>query len=85
MTRSLQAVYEHGVLRPLEPLALAEHQQFTVTLSDHADDSLVDTAFLRYLESQADEAIELADVRTALAKIHGSMASDFHGERDDRS
>jgi predicted DNA-binding antitoxin AbrB/MazE fold protein len=34
MTRSLQAVFEKGALRPLEPLRLKEHQQVTVTVSD---------------------------------------------------
>jgi predicted DNA-binding antitoxin AbrB/MazE fold protein len=34
MTRSLQAVFEKGVLRPLEPLPLKVHQQVTLTVSD---------------------------------------------------
>lgn len=32
----LEAVYEHGVLRPLEPLALPEHQRVRLTLEDPA-------------------------------------------------
>ena len=32
MAIHLEAVYEQGVLRPLEPLALAEHQQVRVTV-----------------------------------------------------
>src|SRR5437667_272361 len=44
MTRSLQAVYEKGVLRPLEPLALSEHQEVTVTVCDqeHAEGEWAD-------------------------------------------
>lgn len=34
MTRQLEAVYEQGVLRPLEPLSLAEHQRVRLTLED---------------------------------------------------
>jgi predicted DNA-binding antitoxin AbrB/MazE fold protein len=34
MAIHLEAVYEHGVLRPLEPLALAEHQRVRVTVED---------------------------------------------------
>ena len=34
MVRQLDAVYEHGVLRPLEPLALPEHQRVRLTLDD---------------------------------------------------
>ena len=84
MTRSLQAVYENGVLRPLEPLGFNEHQQVTVTVTDYENGDLVDTAFLRYLETQADESVTLEEVRSALAKIPGSMVEDFRKERDDR-
>jgi len=83
MTRSLQAIYEKGVLRPLEPLALQEHQLVTVTVSDQEDGDWVDTAFLRYLETQADESVTLEQVRSALAKIPGSMVEDFRRERDE--
>lgn len=31
MSKSLKAVYENGVFRPLEPVELAEHQEVTVT------------------------------------------------------
>ncbi|MBL8295467.1 MAG: antitoxin family protein [Bryobacterales bacterium] len=34
MPRELEAVYEHGVLRPLEPLSLAEHQRVRLTLEE---------------------------------------------------
>jgi predicted DNA-binding antitoxin AbrB/MazE fold protein len=36
MTRNLQAVYEKGVLRPLEPLDLREQQLVNVTITDEA-------------------------------------------------
>lgn len=84
MTRSLQAVYEKGVLRPLEPLPLREHQQVTVTVSDAEEDYCWDAAFLHYLETQADESVSLDQVRAALGKIPGSMTEDFRSERDER-
>ena len=34
MIRTVKAVYENGVLRPLEPLELAEHQPVTVTVDE---------------------------------------------------
>jgi len=34
MSRHLEAIYEQGVLRPLEPLALAEHQRVRLTLDE---------------------------------------------------
>jgi predicted DNA-binding antitoxin AbrB/MazE fold protein len=85
MTRSLQAVYEHGVLRLLEPHSLAEHQQVTVTISDQAEDEWLDASFLHYLEPQADDSIDISQVRTALSKISGSMTGDFQLERNERS
>ena len=36
MVRQLDAVYEQGVLRPLEPLALPEHHRVRLTLEDQA-------------------------------------------------
>ena len=32
------AVYEAGVLRPLEPLELEEHQHVTLTIDEYSDD-----------------------------------------------
>ncbi|MDZ7621768.1 MAG: antitoxin family protein [Candidatus Competibacteraceae bacterium] len=34
MNKSLKAVYENGVFRPLEPVELVEHQEVTVTVPD---------------------------------------------------
>jgi predicted DNA-binding antitoxin AbrB/MazE fold protein len=83
MTRSLRAIYEKGVLRPLEPLALQEHQQVTVTVSDQEEEDWGDAAFLRYIEAQADESVTLDQVRSGLAKIPGSTVEDFRRERDE--
>lgn len=84
MTRSLQAVYEKGVLRPLEPLPFQEQQQVTVTVSDVTEGDWLDSAFLRHLETQADDNVTLEQVRSTLAKIPGSLADDFHREREER-
>jgi uncharacterized protein (DUF1778 family) len=35
----LQAIFENGVLRPLEPLNLSERQRVTITISEEAADS----------------------------------------------
>ena len=34
MTRQLEAVFEHGVLRPVEPLSLPENQRVLLTIAD---------------------------------------------------
>jgi len=35
MTKTIEAVYENGVLRPAEPLPLKEHQIVTVTVEQN--------------------------------------------------
>ena len=85
MTRRLQAIYERGMLRPLEPLPLSEHQEVRVTVCDDENGEWPDTAFLRYLELEADDSVTIEEVRASLSKIPGSMAADFQCERDERS
>ena len=85
MTQSVRAIFEHGVLRPLEPVLLQEHQQVTLTLTDSENGDWSDSAFLCSIEGDADESVSLEQVRAGLAKISGSMADDFHHERDERS
>jgi predicted DNA-binding antitoxin AbrB/MazE fold protein len=86
MTRDLKAVYENGVLRPLESLPFGEKQIVTITVSDGADvpDDLVDTEFLADCQTLADDSVTLEQVRAALAKIPGSMAEQIICERADR-
>ena len=45
MTKRVEAIYENGVLRPLEPVNLLEHQRVTVTLNAPEEDWL-DTGLL---------------------------------------
>lgn len=85
MTRNLQAVYENGVLRPLEPLTLREHQLVTVRITDEvAPEPWLDTDCLDASAALADDNVSLAEVRAALAKIPGSLTADFVAEREDR-
>ncbi len=37
MARQLEAIYEDGVLRPLEPLVLPEHQRVHLTLEERPE------------------------------------------------
>ena len=85
MMRQLHAVYEGGVLRPVEPLALEEHQLVSVIILDDValEDELAfappDT-----FEPLADHTVSLETVRRALSKIPGSLDADFAAERDER-
>jgi predicted DNA-binding antitoxin AbrB/MazE fold protein len=85
MTKNLQAVYEKGVLRPLEPLDLREQQLVNVTVSDEAPpEPWLDAECLAACAGEADEAVSLDEVRAALAKIPGSLTDDFIAEREER-
>jgi predicted DNA-binding antitoxin AbrB/MazE fold protein len=85
MRKNLQAVYEKGVLRPLEPLDLREQQLVTITLTDEAPmEPWLDAEYMAGCAQEADEDVSLEEVRTALAKIPGSLTEDFIAEREDR-
>ena len=89
MTKQVEAVYENGVLRPLEPLLLDEHQRVTVTVSAEEDPlaPIIDHAFVERArkEVQAMGNIpNLEDVRKILSKIPGSLSEDIRIEREDR-
>ncbi len=85
MTRTLQAVYEGGVLRPLEPLDLPEQQLVNVTITDEDPaEPWLDTECLAACAREADDGVSLEEVRAALAKIPGSLTADFVAEREDR-
>ncbi len=86
MTKSLKAVFENGLLRPLEPVPFKEHEVVTLTVTNISEalDDLVDSEFLRYLESQADDSVPLEQVRAELSTIPGSMAEAILQGREDR-
>ncbi len=86
MTRTLQAVYENGAFRPLQPVSCQEHERvlLTVESAECAEENLVDHEFLAYCATQADDTVSLDAVRQALAKIPGSMVDDIRAERDQR-
>ena len=56
MTKQLRAIYENGVFRPLEPVALAEHQEVMLSVSDEPNDNLADLS----MEFFGDQGIELS-------------------------
>jgi predicted DNA-binding antitoxin AbrB/MazE fold protein len=87
MRKSLQAIYENGVLRPLEPLGLQEHQQVAITVSElpvaRPEEEWLDVDCLQQAVREADDSVSLEAVREALGKIPGSLTADFVAERDE--
>ena len=86
MTKTLQAVYENGVLRPLEPLPLKEHQRVTVTVSDPAERWL-DREYMEKVKKDAAASVpapSLEQIRQVLSKIPGKLSDDIRAERENR-
>jgi len=90
MPMQVEAVYENGVLKPLRPLALAEHQHVTVFISEatkSAGRTRPDAAYVENLRKELERMGPppgLGEVRRRLSKIPGSMTQDFIAERGDR-
>jgi predicted DNA-binding antitoxin AbrB/MazE fold protein len=86
MSQTIQAVYENGAFRPLEPVSCHERQRVVLTVEPvtAADAALLDHEFLAYCATQGDDSVPLAAVRQALGAIPGSLAADIRAERDAR-
>jgi predicted DNA-binding antitoxin AbrB/MazE fold protein len=83
MFDDIEAIYENGILRPLEPLPLAEHEHVKVTVSRSADQDWLDADFMNACAADADASITLEQVRNSLAKIRGSMDDAIQADRGD--
>lgn len=81
MMQKIQAIFENGVLRPLEPLKLSDHQEVSLTV--HSGDSLdwLDEEAVQWATEQGDASISLHDVRVRLSSISESMAQVVISER----
>lgn len=87
MVKTLPAVYENGILRPLEPLPLHEHQRVRVTVSDVFDDNAdawLDHEYLASLDAGVEPEPTLEEVRRILSRIPGNLSDDIRAERDSR-
>jgi predicted DNA-binding antitoxin AbrB/MazE fold protein len=86
MEKTIQAVYEDGVLRPLEPILLEERQEVTVTISDQGNiprDHPLLASSDEWASATGDQ-VSLDEVRRALASIRGSLSEAVIEERRDR-
>jgi predicted DNA-binding antitoxin AbrB/MazE fold protein len=87
MIRHVDAIYEHGVLRPLEPLELTESQRVRLSISDgpgghsQRDTRIVERAKAEMATFRTVPTIE--EVRAALASIRGSLSQEVVDERGD--
>jgi predicted DNA-binding antitoxin AbrB/MazE fold protein len=87
MPLQVDAVYENGVLRPLQPLDLREHEHVVVSVAKAAPDrSKLAIEYIEKVQRELQDtgpAPGLEEVRRRLAKIPGSMADEIIAERGD--
>jgi predicted DNA-binding antitoxin AbrB/MazE fold protein len=90
MRVQVDAIYQNGVLKPLQPLDLAENDKVSVTVvkaAPDADSPHLDIAYFESLQRElltSEPAPGLDEVRRRLSKIPGSMTADFVAEREER-
>jgi predicted DNA-binding antitoxin AbrB/MazE fold protein len=86
MRREIRALYEHGLLCPIEPLELEEQQRVRITINDGdpvAD--LLDTEFMEWCaRKSAGDVPSIEEVRQILSKIKDAMADVMIAEREER-
>ncbi len=91
MRKQVEAIYENGVLRPLEPLTLDEHQRVTVTIAEAPADSLGAYLDHEYLETVRKEVerVEQVPSRNQILEITSKDPEPWSeaviAEREDRS
>jgi predicted DNA-binding antitoxin AbrB/MazE fold protein len=88
MVQHVEAIYENGVLRPLEPLDLQDSQRVSITVgSPKSDDWGRD---MQWLEEARAEVAQMTDIpsieeiQQMLSIIPGSLSEDLAAEREDR-
>jgi predicted DNA-binding antitoxin AbrB/MazE fold protein len=87
MRKTFEAVYEDGVLRPLEALGLANRQLVQVTIVGTPDVAGDIGAYFEPEEWEASkhDQISLDEVRRALSSIRGSLSDAVIASRNERS
>jgi predicted DNA-binding antitoxin AbrB/MazE fold protein len=87
-TQHFDAIFEKGVLRPLQPLGLAEHERVSLVIAagDNTEASENDTIsdYIPLICEDGDPNITWEQVQALLAKLPFPLSSDFERERDER-
>jgi predicted DNA-binding antitoxin AbrB/MazE fold protein len=75
MTQHVEAVYENGVLRPLEPVLLEERQRVTVVITDGPEATRRSCLDVPYMEALRLE-VEALDHIPTLEEVLGITSKD---------
>lgn len=80
MIEHIEAIYEHGVFRPLTPLPLAEQERVKLVV-ETSQESWLDADAHSIAEREAEPELSLEQIRAELAQIPGSWSNDVIAER----
>jgi predicted DNA-binding antitoxin AbrB/MazE fold protein len=80
MMEPIEAIYEHGVFRPLTPLPLAEQERVHLIVKSRHE-AWLDAEAHSIAEREAEPELSLEEIRSELAQIPGSWADDVIAER----
>jgi len=86
MERTFEAVYEDGVLRPLEDLHLANHRRMRLTIvpSSPAEHDLEGYFSPEEWAAAAEDTIALEEVQQALSSMPGCLSETVVASRQER-
>lgn len=84
--QQIHAIYENGVLRPLSPLNLAEHQEVSIVIRGRQDEveGSDPTDDMPPIADEGDPDITWEQVHEALSSIPGNLSDDIIRDRDER-
>ena len=86
MSQHITAIYDKGVLKPLEPVDLKDQELVSLSIEkvDENGQERVDDEYLPLIAEDGDPNITWAEVQAVLTKLPGSLTEDFDRERDER-
>jgi predicted DNA-binding antitoxin AbrB/MazE fold protein len=81
MKQTIEAIYENGLLRPLAPLNLTEHERVTLTVQNGDIEDWLDHDAIAMAKHESAGAPSLEQVRKELSEVPGSWADDIIADR----
>ena len=86
MANRVEAIYENGALRPLQPLELAEQERVTLDIVPSNPDVDLDHAFIARCRAEVAglEKMSLEQIQVMLSGMTGTFEEAIHEQRGPR-
>lgn len=81
MEQKVDAIYENGVLQPLQHLDLQDRERVCIIVEPVRVDDWIDEEAMSWAAREGNDAISLDDVRKRLAKIDGALSEVVIAQR----